>query len=474
MELARGTVGDRVWGCTVASFAARRLTGELAVDLNNDSQLRVALHDGAVVAAWSPLASDSAARVGMTLNVVTSTQVAHVVRLIAAAPGRDEIEVIAEALRLAPDLAQRLRRRMIALRAARTFALDRARYVVDDEIRLPVVAGSALDMRGVLYLGARTHVATARLASDVRLLGGRVAFTPELVDDLGQFGFGDAEAPIVDALRAGQTVNELTADRTDTERRLVHAVAYALAAWTMPQGIDVPIGEPDAHAGEPAPVAPARGRPTTLPPTRTIPPPVSRVATPSRAATPRTGTIPPASASLPVRPTPSPPTRPTPPPAGVAAAPPRATPTPTQPPLTPMEQARIEGDAARKRGELALRREHFGTAVEEFAKAVQADPRNGLNAAYLAWARFLGAPDRRAIAAETRRALDHANNDTEDPLPQIFRGRVERLLGNEREALHIFREVLQFQPENTDAISEARVLEQRLENKGSNPGVKKR
>jgi tetratricopeptide (TPR) repeat protein len=474
MELARGTVGDRVWGCTIASFAARRLTGELAVDVNTDSQLRVVLYDGAVVAASSPLASDSAARVGLTTNVVTSTQVAQIARLIAAAPGRDEIEVIAEALRIAPELALRLRRRVIALRAARTFALDRARYVVDDQIRLPIVPGSALDLRGVLYLGARTHVATARLASDVRLLGGRVTFTPELVEDLGQFGFGDAETPIVEALRAGQTVNELTANATDAERRLVNAVAYALAAWTMPQGIDVPTVDAELPAADSSPgVAglPPRGRPTTLPPTRTIPPPLARTITPR----PPTAAAP---TTAPARPTPaptSPPMRPTPrPPTATAAPPTRPTPGPTQPPLTPMEQARLDGDAARKRGELALRAEHFGTAVQEFAKAVELDPRNGVNAALLAWARFLGASDRRSIAAETRRALEHANNDTEDPLPQIFRGRVERLLGNEREALHIFREVLQFQPENTDAISEARVLEQRLENKGSGSGVKKR
>ena len=131
---------------------------------------------------------------------------------------------------------------------------------------------------------------------------------------------------------------------------------------------------------------------------------------------------------------------------------------------------------ARKRGEAAsaasaLR--HRGS--RKFAKAVQAEHATVSTPPTSRGARFLRrARHRWSGRGGSRRGAEHANNDTEDPLLQIFRGRVERLLGNEREALHIFREVLQFQPENTDAISEARVLEQRLENKGSGSGIKKR
>ncbi len=464
MELARGAVGDRVWGCTIASFAMRQLTGELAVGAGSD-HVRVVLYNGAVVAAWSSLVADSAARIGMTLNVVTSTQVVQVSKLISAAPERDEIEVIADALRLAPDLAQRLRRRVIAQRAARTFALDRAPYVLDDQIRMAVVPGGELDMRGVLYLGARNYVPAGRLASDVRLLGGRVAFSPELIDDLGQFGFGPDETPVIDALRDGASVDELVADRADYQRRLVEAVTYALAAWMTPQGVDVPI---DANpAVEPAASGsqPSRGSQPTLPPTRTIPPPVSRTVTPipSRAAQTASQLLAQAarsrSTTAPV--TGAPATTPPTGAAGTGAA--GGTNPATGMPMTPLQQAKADAEAARKRGDVALKREQHALAVEEFAKCVQLEPRNGVYAALLAWAKFIAAPNRRQVAGETRRALQHAINDTEDSTPQLYLGRVERMLGNQREALRIFREVLEWEPGNRDAISEARVLEQRLE-----------
>jgi cytochrome c-type biogenesis protein CcmH/NrfG len=121
-----------------------------------------------------------------------------------------------------------------------------------------------------------------------------------------------------------------------------------------------------------------------------------------------------------------------------------------------------EAIEARKRGEMALRREQFQLAIDEFSKAVQLDPRNGESAAMLAWAQFCVAPDKRAVAAETRRALERSISDTDQPTPQLFLGRVERMMGRQREALRIFREILDLHPGHTEAQSEARVLEQRL------------
>ncbi len=155
--------------------------------------------------------------------------------------------------------------------------------MLDDQIQLQVMPGGELDMRGVLYLGARTQCRPCAAASDVRLLGGRVAFTPELLEDLAQFGFGEAEMTIAEALRAGGIAKSLIADRPEAERRLIEAVTYALAAWTTPQGVDAPTTDTDASDSSSSKLPP-RNRTTGLPPTRTIPPPSRGSLTPSQAA----------------------------------------------------------------------------------------------------------------------------------------------------------------------------------------------
>ena len=117
-ELARGQVTDRPWGWTLGALARRGLTGQL--DLHADGRAySIAFNQGVIFGAASPLPNDAAVRVAMTGGLVSSTQVNDLMRRITGQPGRDEIEVIGEALRLAPDQVQRLRRRVIAQRAAR-------------------------------------------------------------------------------------------------------------------------------------------------------------------------------------------------------------------------------------------------------------------------------------------------------------------------------------------------------------------
>jgi cytochrome c-type biogenesis protein CcmH/NrfG len=660
VEIARGSLTNRVWGCVLADFATRRLTGELTVGGPSDKPVRVVLHNGAIVAAASPLASDSAARVGMTINIITSTQVAELTRRVAAAPDRDEVEVIAEFLHLAPELAHRLRRRVIALRAARTFATETASYALDDRIQLPVINGAAVDTRAVVFLGARTHLTSEQLARDVHVLGNGVSFTPELIAELSQFGLGEAEAPIVDALRAGRPLAALLANRTDGERRLVHAVVYALAAWSQHDHA----GELDARELTDTLSVAFRKRPTSLPPgtrgtgpasippatTPPLPPviqatprmsiaPATTLRTPSAAASPgraasrsdaegrssaaaspgraasgsdaegrsiaaaspgraasgsdaegrsiaaaspgraasrsdaegrsiapattpreptapvlRSTPTPTLQPSLPRTTTPTPtqttppfpragtkpssppldapappatsgtkpppitaeatpmlsrtatPVRPTPVPGRTAAttasqliaratgrypavaeatgsqpgienaaegdADRRAEKTPTSPPANvpataPVERARADAADARRRGEMAMRREQLPAALEEFAKAAQLDPKNGAYAALLAWTQFCVASDKAAVATETRRVLDRACQDTEEPIARLYLGKVERMLGRDKEALRHFRRVLEQHPHNNEAQSEARVLEGRLANRSS-------
>src|SRR5438105_14371180 len=130
-ELARGSVGDRPWGLTFAALGLRGLSGQLTLTTEG-KRYCVAFSRGAIVGASSPLASDAAIRVALTANLVSSSQVNDLTRRIAASRGRDDVEVIAEVARLAPDLTQRLRRRLVAQSAARTFSLEQGDFVVDD------------------------------------------------------------------------------------------------------------------------------------------------------------------------------------------------------------------------------------------------------------------------------------------------------------------------------------------------------
>ena len=134
-ELARGTVADRPWGRTLAALGLRGVTGQLTL-VADGKRFAVAFERGAVVAAPSPLASDAAVRVALTSHLVSSSQVAEISRRQAAAPDRDEIEVIAELARLGPEHALRLRRRAIAQRAARTFSINHGEFVVTDDVEL--------------------------------------------------------------------------------------------------------------------------------------------------------------------------------------------------------------------------------------------------------------------------------------------------------------------------------------------------
>jgi DnaJ-domain-containing protein 1 len=228
-ELVRGSVEDRPWGRTFATFGLRAISGQLTL-VADGKRYRVVFERGAVVAAGSPLASDAAVRVALTGHLVSSSQVAEIARRQAAEPHRDEIDVIAQLARLGPEHARRLRRRVIAQRAARTFSIDRGAFVVTDQVELPVLPGCELDVRAVIYLGARANLSEQRLAAELDQLGAWFRTKPSLAVDLPQFGFTDLEQPVLDRLRIGGTIEELEASTlTTADARTVRAVVYAVA-----------------------------------------------------------------------------------------------------------------------------------------------------------------------------------------------------------------------------------------------------
>lgn len=283
--LARGSVSDRPWGMTLGALGNRGLSGQLTLSADG-KQYRVAFHQGTIVAASSPLVNDAAVRLAMTGNLVMASQVNEVTRRIAAAPDRDEVEVIAEVCRLGPEHAQRLRRRLVAQRAARTFSVERGQFVVEDRVSLPIVAGSALDVRTVIFLGARNNLADDRLAGELSQLGLWFKIKPDAIDDLPQYGFTEDDKPIVQMLLEGANVADVEVQLATLGARAVRAVAYALAscgaceASTMPQMSRTltPSGSTTSPGGPSPTSSPEPGARPSVPKhharTSTIPPPV--------------------------------------------------------------------------------------------------------------------------------------------------------------------------------------------------------
>jgi hypothetical protein len=257
-DLARGSIADRPWGRTFATLGLRGVSGQLSL-VADGKRFRVGFAHGAVVAAASPLASDAAVRVALTSHLVSSSQVPEISRRQVAAPGRDEIELIAELARLGPDHALRLRRRVIAQRAARTFSVHHGDFVVTDRNELDVLPGCELDVRAVVYLGARTNLSEQRLSAELDQLGEWFQLRPGIDDDLPQFGFSDLEQPVVERLRDGGTPAEIEDFASSfVEGSTVRAVIYALASCNA-CNFDPPAGQPRARravrAQSPSPAA---------------------------------------------------------------------------------------------------------------------------------------------------------------------------------------------------------------------------
>src|SRR5215210_9545860 len=90
-----GRVGDEPWGVTLASIAQRRLTGQLQLRGDDAKLYRIAFVNGTVVAASSPATADSIFRIALTSHLISSTQVNMIMKRVAMAPNRDEVDVLA-------------------------------------------------------------------------------------------------------------------------------------------------------------------------------------------------------------------------------------------------------------------------------------------------------------------------------------------------------------------------------------------
>ena len=278
----KGSVTDRPWGMTLGAIASRRHTGQLTLD-SDGKRYCIAFSDGAIVAASSPLAADAIARIALTNHFITSTQVPEITRRLALSPERDEVDVLADAIRCSADQVVKLRRRLVAQRAARTFSLEHGDFVLDDRISLPVFADVAIDHRHAIYLGVRTNVSEQRLIDDLRQLGAFFVLKPEAVDELPRFGFEPGANPVLEALKLGTSLPELEAAHRELDPRFAQAIIYALVSCTAcvisPRTMTAPPSV--ARAATPSPRERATPRTTTG--SSKPGPSVARTATPPRA-----------------------------------------------------------------------------------------------------------------------------------------------------------------------------------------------
>jgi tetratricopeptide (TPR) repeat protein len=132
------------------------------------------------------------------------------------------------------------------------------------------------------------------------------------------------------------------------------------------------------------------------------------------------------------------------------------------PRLSPAEAAAAAAEAS-KRGLARLKAEDFEGAILELKRATELVPTEVNYAATLAWALFCHETDKPKIAKETRDKLREAIRKSSTPeIAQFYLGRVERMLGRDREARTYFLEVLDAQPKHAEAAAELRVIELRL------------
>lgn len=518
-ELARGTIADRPWGRTLAALGLRGATGELTVTADN-KRYQVAFQRGAVVAAASPLAADAAVRIALTAGLVSSSQVADLARRQAAAPQRDEIELIAELVRLGPDHALRLRRRAVAHRAARTFALERGEFVVDDRTTLRVVPGSELDVRTVIYLGARQHLSETRLAVDLAKLGAWFKLTPAAAEDLPQFGFGADEQPLLKRLQHGGTLVELAGDG---DPRLTQAVVYALVSCnacevgSTPPSASAPIRRPSGTMPRARTQPPANAAPNQRRSQPSMRVPVARKVDPAQTAHVQQligeklallareadhfalfGISADASpdqirkayfnlarqlhpdrlAALAIAddnreaqrlfahvnrafallsdPRELAAYRDIVARGGVAAL--RA----EQQQAEELAQRIIDAEEAFRRGEAAVRRDQLSLAMIELTRATQLNPDEPDYQALYTWIQFVSSDDKVTMAPRARMALERVIAQAPQAIDaRFYLGRLERMVGRDDVALRLFHDVLRVEPRHAEAAGEVRMLEQR-------------
>lgn len=277
-EVARGHVRDRPFARTVYAVAIKRFTGDMIMT-QGGRWYKVTWQSGTVVAADSPSPADSFGRVALTASLVTSTQLGDALRIAQSDPGRSQLQVLTQVARLSPQQVLTVKRRALALRSARIFALADASFVLDSAPSLardPELA--PLSARWLIYQGLRTHYDEERLESELTsALGSRFRLLPTARPALREYGFGADAKGCVDELGSRpMSIDDIVTEFPRMTRKAVMAMVYALLA-TDSLSVAAAQARPATGAATGAPrVAPqaisrSYPRPVTGPAPRPIP-----------------------------------------------------------------------------------------------------------------------------------------------------------------------------------------------------------
>ncbi|MDQ3336562.1 MAG: J domain-containing protein [Myxococcota bacterium] len=233
----RGSIGDQPWGWTLGALGLAERTAEVVLRAD-DKVHRIRFERGLVVGADSPLAVDSVTRVALTNHFIASIQVNEIKRCLAVAPSLDEVDVLAVAAHLDPETKQKLRIRLLTQRAARTFAVDRGDFEIEDCSPTPG-APASVDIRAVIFAGARMNLSEDRLRFGLRKFGSRFVLKRGAAETLGHFQFTPKEQPLLETLRSPTSLAELEASHREIDPRAVQSVVYSLASCNALTELDL-------------------------------------------------------------------------------------------------------------------------------------------------------------------------------------------------------------------------------------------
>ena len=238
-EIESGRVQDRPWGATLAALARAGQTGVLRLRSVDDKLHRIAFTRGKIVGAMSPLSVDAIARIALASKLVTSSQLAAFNKRARVTPD-EELDVFVQTTGLGAAQVEALKRRLLVQRSARTFAVEQGEFAFEEHVTIPVLAGMQVDVRAVVYHGARLVLDQQRLITDLHQFGSR--FVLAIADsELAPFEFGVDEGLVLAGLRKGTSAAELEAMHRELDPRMVQAVIYSLAACGAIEQLAAPL-----------------------------------------------------------------------------------------------------------------------------------------------------------------------------------------------------------------------------------------
>ena len=210
----------------LAELGRNGTSAQLTVRIADEKVFAIVLANGKVVGATSPMAVDSVQRIAASLALPSAGPMREI-----KPRGNIDTELIAYAAATSLEAHQleKLKRRMIIQRAARTFTLERAAWEVDARITVPAILGAEVDVRAIVFAGARMHLDVGRIAAEFSAGGARFAIADGARAEIPLFELTTADQPILDALREGTSAPEIEALHRELDPRRVRAVFYALA-----------------------------------------------------------------------------------------------------------------------------------------------------------------------------------------------------------------------------------------------------